>query len=91
MATKYILKRKTFGLLTPFLKTRMNFKAANAAFKAGNTSEALKLGAKGLGRATIGAGKVAAGTAIGAAALGAKPVADKLTGEDINEPDTGSY
>lgn len=91
MATKYILKRKYFGITTPFLKTRMNYNAARNAFKAGNTSEAMKLGAKSLGRATIGATKIAAGTAAGAAALSAKPIFDKFTGEDVNSSDGGLY
>ena len=70
MAT-YRLKRKSFGMLTPFAKTATNFSNAKGAFKAGNIGQGLKSGAAGLGRGAIGVGKIAGGAALGTAALGA--------------------
>lgn len=63
MAT-YKLKRKNFGLFSPFAKTAANWTAAKGAFKAGENAKGFKNLASTVGRGTIGIGKglgVAAG------------------------------
>ena len=83
MATTYKLKRKAFGLMSPFAKTGAAFKNAGTAFKAGNIRKGLKSTGAGLGRGLIGAGKIAGTAALGAAALGSKSIFDTATGQDI--------
>ena len=82
MATTYRLKRKVFGMFSPFAKTTAAFKNAGTAFKAGNIKQGMKSTAAGVGRGLIGTGKIAGGVALGAtgmAALAAKPIYDTAT------------
>lgn len=65
MAT-YKLKRKNFGLFSPFAKTAANWTAAKGAFKAGENAKGFKNLAS-----TVGIGKGLGVAAAGTAALGA--------------------
>lgn len=82
MATTYKLKRKAFGLISPFAKTGAAFKNAGTAFKAGNIGQGLKSTGAGLGRGAIGATKLLGAGALTAGALSAKPIYDTVTGQD---------
>lgn len=70
MAT-YRLKRKNFGLLSPFTKTAANWGATKSAFKAGNVADGFKNLGSTVGRGAIGMGKGLGVAAAGTAALGA--------------------
>lgn len=70
MAT-YKLKRKNFGLFSPFAKTAANWTAAKGAFKAGENVKGFKNLASTMGRGSIGLGKGLSVAAAGTAALGA--------------------
>lgn len=70
MAT-YNLKRKNFGLFSPFAKTATNWTAAKGAFKAGENAKGFKNLASTVGRGTIGISKGLGVAAAGTAALGA--------------------
>lgn len=85
MATTYKLKRKVFGLMTPFAKTITAFKNSGTAFKAGNTAQGMKSLGAGIGRGAIGVGKLGlAGAAVGGTMF-AKDAHDKLTGSFMDE------
>lgn len=66
MAT-YRLKRKNFGLFSPFAKTAENWTTAKGAFKAGENAKGFKNLASTVGRGAIGVGKgLGAGTFLAA-------------------------
>ena len=66
MAT-YKLKRKNFGLFSPFAKTAANWNAAKGAFKAGENAKGFKNLASTMGSvAAAGTAALGAGTFLAA-------------------------
>ena len=83
MAT-YRLKRKVFGMLSPFAKTRHWMDVSKRAAQMGKTGAASQAKWNAVKTGAIGAAKIGGAAAVAGGLGFGKLAYDKVTGQDVN-------